>query len=82
LAPLSHFLQGVKSLPAFWKKYFAEHGDKIFTVYGFERLTYREFERKVAAMSRALLEKYQLLPGDRVGICMRNYPEVSHGTTS
>eukprot|EP00037_Helgoeca_nana_P010182 m.89522 g.89522 ORF g.89522 m.89522 type:complete len:586 (+) comp20064_c0_seq2:196-1953(+) len=69
------FKRGVKSLPAFWKKYFAEHGDKIFTVYGFERLTYREFERKVAAMSRALLEKYQLLPGDRVGICMRNYPE-------
>ena len=36
---------------------------------------YREFEAKVAAMATAIIDRYGLKQGDRVGICMRNYPE-------
>ncbi|MEJ2865257.1 class I adenylate-forming enzyme family protein [Actinomycetospora flava] len=48
--------------------------DRVFTVYGHERVTYGEHRRLVAALASWLAEQ-RLRPGDRVGVAMRNVPE-------
>ncbi|PZQ24496.1 MAG: fatty acid--CoA ligase [Sphingopyxis macrogoltabida] len=50
------------------------HAQKEFIVHQDERVTYDMWFRAVAALSRALLS-YQVRPGDRVAIAMRNLPE-------
>jgi long-chain acyl-CoA synthetase len=50
-------------------------GDRPFLVYRDERWTYAEQARIVAGLARCLSEEYCLRKGDRVAVCMRNYPE-------
>jgi steroid-24-oyl-CoA synthetase len=52
----------------------ATHGDRPYTVYGGERVTYAEHRARVAALARRYAE-LGLRPGDRVAVCLRNYPE-------
>jgi len=49
-------------------------GDRPFLVYRDERWTYAEQARIVAGLARCLSEEYCLRKGDRVAVCMRNYP--------
>jgi long-chain acyl-CoA synthetase len=50
-------------------------GAAEFLVYDDERITYAEFHRRVAQLAHWLRERGGVGKGDRVGICMRNYPE-------
>ena len=53
----------------------AAFGDRDFLVYESTRLSFAEHARTVAGLARYLLEEYDLRPGDRVAVSMRNYPE-------
>jgi long-chain acyl-CoA synthetase len=48
--------------------------DRAYLIYGDERLTYAESHRQVDAVA-AWLAAQGVVPGDRVAIAMRNYPE-------
>jgi acyl-CoA synthetase (AMP-forming)/AMP-acid ligase II len=50
-------------------------GDRPLLVYRDEHWTYAEQARIVAGLARYLAEEYGLRKGDRVAVCMRNYPE-------
>jgi len=50
-------------------------GDATFLVYEDERLSFGEFMRRADALAAALVSRYDVKPGDRVAIAMRNYPE-------
>jgi long-chain acyl-CoA synthetase len=50
------------------------HGDKIFVVYGDERVSYEAFARAALAIAEAL-QNAGVRKGDRVAIAMRNLPE-------
>ncbi|GAB3291317.1 class I adenylate-forming enzyme family protein [Parasphingorhabdus pacifica] len=52
-------------------------GDGDFLLYGDERWSFRDHYELVAKMAAALRDEYGLVPGDRVAIAMRNYPEWS-----
>ncbi len=65
-----------KDLPGTLSDLFSESRSKeTFIVYEDERLTFEEAWQKASQLGRALIEKYGLEKGDRVGIAMRNYPE-------
>ena len=50
-------------------------GDRVFTVYRDEHVTYAEHAGTVAGLARLLHDEYGLRRGDRVAVTMRNYPE-------
>jgi long-chain acyl-CoA synthetase len=49
-------------------------GERTFSIYGDETLTYADHYAQIAALARHLLER-GVAKGDRVAIGMRNYPE-------
>ncbi len=51
------------------------HGDKPFLVYEDETWSFSETVDHANAFGSMLVEHYDIKPGDRVGIAMRNYPE-------
>lgn len=51
-----------------------EHADKTFLVSGDERLTFAEVFSLAQQTARALVDGCGVMPGDRVGIAMRNSP--------
>jgi long-chain acyl-CoA synthetase len=50
-------------------------GDETFLVYEDERWSFAEVMTHVDALGALLVERYGVVPGDRVAIGMRNYPE-------
>ncbi|MDL5158471.1 class I adenylate-forming enzyme family protein [Actinomycetospora termitidis] len=48
--------------------------DRLFTLYDGERVTFGEHRARVATIARRLAA-HGLRPGDRVAVCLRNYPE-------
>ena len=52
------------------------HGDRLFSIYEDETLTYAQHYARVAALAHHLIEQ-GVAKGDRVAIGMRNYPEWS-----
>ncbi len=71
--PTRVFKNAPPSLRAVWLAS-AAHGDKPFLVYEDERYSFAEAHRIVNALAQRLCT-YGVLPGDRVAIAMRNYPE-------
>ena len=53
----------------------AEHGDATFLVFEEERSSFSDFNTQVNRLAQALVDEYGIKAGDRVAICMRNYPE-------
>jgi len=51
------------------------HEDLVHTVYGEERMTFREMRAKATALAKALRDDFGVGVGDRVAIAMRNLPE-------
>ena len=51
------------------------YGDETFLVYEDERWSFGDTMQRVDALGALLVEKYGVVPGDRVAIGMRNYPE-------
>jgi len=52
----------------------AQHADSDYLVYEDERISYGQAHARAAALAAALAER-GVVPGDRVAIAMRNYPE-------
>ncbi len=52
------------------------HGEKPALVYQDERWTYAEFCSEVNRLANAMVDTLGVRPGDRVGLAMRNYPEL------
>jgi long-chain acyl-CoA synthetase len=52
-------------------------GDRPFLVYEDERTSFEEHFRAAATVARRLVDTYDVGPGDRVAIAMRNFPEWS-----
>ncbi len=50
-------------------------GDETFLVYEDERWSFAATMRQVDDVAALLVERYDVRPGDRVAIAMRNYPE-------
>jgi long-chain acyl-CoA synthetase len=50
-------------------------GDKTFLVYEDETWTFAQTMARVDEIADALVNRYDIQPGDRVAIAMRNYPE-------
>jgi long-chain acyl-CoA synthetase len=50
-------------------------GDRVFTVYRDEHVTYAQHAGIVAGLATLLHDEYGLRQGDRVAVTMRNYPE-------
>jgi len=88
-APGSRFEMGEESIgghrlpvfvncPGSLRELFAgarDHGDATFLVYEDERWSFSEVMARVDALAALLVERYDVSPGDRVAIGMRNYPE-------
>ncbi len=73
-----HSYRSYKKQPTNLAEYFAgmlRHGDKDWVVMGDERYTYAEGYQLAAAFAFALQHQYQVAPGDRVAIAMRNNPQ-------
>ena len=51
------------------------YGDETFLVYEDERWSFGDTMQRVDALGALLVEQYGVVPGDRVAIGMRNYPE-------
>lgn len=49
--------------------------DNVFLVYEDERWTYAEAIARIDAIAALLVNRYDVKPGDRVAVDMRNYPE-------
>ncbi|MBC7506316.1 MAG: acyl--CoA ligase [Sandarakinorhabdus sp.] len=76
-AVLGHCLRSYKNAPqnirAFWLAT-AAFADRAYLIYGDERLSYAQAHARVNAVA-AWLAAQGVVPGDRVAIAMRNYPE-------
>lgn len=75
-APMKVFTNLPGTLAEYCFHWFQEHADKEWLVYENERYTYREAERQIRALGVQLVSQFGVKPGDRVGIAMRNYPEL------
>jgi long-chain acyl-CoA synthetase len=51
------------------------HGDKTFLVFEAERWTFTRFFNEADSIAELLVSQFDVVPGDRVAIAMRNYPE-------
>ncbi len=70
---LRHFVNAPRTVREFWLAT-TEFGDKDYLVFGEERITYAQAHRLTASVA-AWLRARGVLPGERVAIAMRNYPE-------
>ncbi len=52
-----------------------EHADADFLVFGDERYSFADFHSEVNRLAHVLTTDYGIKSGDKVAICMRNYPE-------
>ncbi len=55
------------------------HADLVHLVFEEERLTFSEVRRQSLAVARRLRSDFGVVPGDRVAIAMRNFPEFFVG---
>ena len=74
-----HTIRVYRHAPASFRAVFEgtrAHGEKLFSIYEDETLTYGQHYAQVAALAHHLVER-GVAKGDRVAIGMRNYPEWS-----
>jgi acyl-CoA synthetase (AMP-forming)/AMP-acid ligase II len=71
--PMRTYDTAPPSLRVIWELSKA-HGDKDYLIYGDERISYAQAHARVASVA-AYLASRGVVPGDRVAIAMRNYPE-------
>ena len=71
-------VKAFKHAPPSLREIFAtarDRGEDTFLVYEDERWSFPEVMVHVDAMASLLVDRYRVVPGDRVAIGMRNYPE-------
>lgn len=71
--PTRNFTHAPPSLREFWLGA-AQHGEREYLIYQDERCTYNQAQQYTAALAN-WLQQQGVVPGDRVAIAMRNYPE-------
>ncbi len=71
--PTRNFAHAPPSLREFWLGA-AQHGEREYLIYQDERYTYSQAQQYSAALAN-WLQQQGVVPGDRVAIAMRNYPE-------
>ncbi len=65
-----------KNAPANLRTLFEDaRSGETFLVYGNERYTFEETFQSSACIASILIEQYSIQKGDRVALCLRNYPE-------
>jgi long-chain acyl-CoA synthetase len=65
-----------KNAPQSLRALFQENrSDATFVVVGKERYTFNQTWHEACAIGHGLVKEYEIMSGDRVGICMRNFPE-------
>jgi long-chain acyl-CoA synthetase len=76
--PLRVFKTLPPALGTYYATFFEQHRDKEWLVYEEDRLTFGQVQSQYEAVGAELFENpvFNVRPGDRVGICMRNYPEL------
>ena len=70
-----YFPKGPSSLAAFYASQFREFAHSPFLVYEEERLSYAETWIAAKKLASLMRTRFHVVPGDRVAIGMRNYPE-------
>src|SRR3954454_1598579 len=68
------FKNAPPTLRAIWDSS-SGHGGATYVVYDDERYTYEDAHGIVAALAQQLSDVHGVVPGDRIAIAMRNYPE-------
>jgi acyl-CoA synthetase (AMP-forming)/AMP-acid ligase II len=63
------------NLEVMYKMAAETHGDADFLVYQHERYSFAAMYQQACEFGCVLVNDYQIAPGDRVAIAMRNYPE-------
>ena len=71
--PTLNFVHAPPSLREFWLGA-AQHGEREYLIYQDERCTYSQAQQYSASLAN-WLQQQGVVPGDRVAIAMRNYPE-------
>eukprot|EP01006_Ploeotia_vitrea_P043992 TRINITY_DN66796_c2_g2_i2.p1 TRINITY_DN66796_c2_g2~~TRINITY_DN66796_c2_g2_i2.p1 ORF type:complete len:469 (-),score=46.98 TRINITY_DN66796_c2_g2_i2:484-1890(-) len=69
------FVRGPKVMGEYFKKYLQAHSKCDFLVFEKERYTFGYFEECVSKIAFQLKNRFGIQQGDRVAVCMRNYPE-------
>ena len=69
------FKGGPRSMREFCDTYFPKHASKEFLVFQDERYTFEQVHKLMTSLSTVLLNTYNVKPGDRVAVSMRNFPE-------
>ena len=77
-APMRVFEKAPPSMRFVWELA-AGYGDADYIVYEDERYTYAESDAIIRSLAHHLREVHGVVPGDRVAIAMRNYPEWVFG---
>jgi len=73
--PTRVFLNLPSTLGEYYRGWFDKYADRDWLVFGAERISFRDARRIYLALGVGLHDRYNIKPGDRVGIAMRNYPE-------
>ncbi|MBF2754008.1 MAG: acyl--CoA ligase [Gammaproteobacteria bacterium AqS3] len=63
------------NLAGVYKSAAEQFPDKVFLVYGDERLTFSETYSRTCALAHELMHTWGVEKGDRIALSMRNYPE-------
>lgn len=74
--PLKVFKNLPASLGDYYKIWFKVYADREWLIFQDERLTFKEARKKYEALAAELSTGFGVKPGDKVGICMRNFPEL------
>lgn len=64
-----------QTLPDILKIAEAQFADREYLVYEEERVTVSAFARAVEHLAGLMIEEFEIKPGDRVAVIMRNYPQ-------
>ena len=69
------FVKGPQTLREAFDLKVGEYASREFIIFGNNRFTFKQFWERVSSLGSALIEKYGLKKGDRVGISMQNCNE-------
>ncbi len=72
--PMRVFASAPPTLRSLWELT-ASFADATYIVYEDERYTYREIAAQVRSLAHYLRDVHGVVPGDRIALAMRNYPE-------
>eukprot|EP00037_Helgoeca_nana_P000559 m.22222 g.22222 ORF g.22222 m.22222 type:complete len:598 (+) comp10683_c0_seq1:33-1826(+) len=74
--PTRVFLNLPDTLGEYYRLWFQKYAERDWLVHGETRISFREARRIYLALGVTLRgDRFNIQPGDRVGIAMRNYPE-------